>query len=742
MRLALQLPWWALLLLALSAAALAWLSYSGRVMALPPRRRAVLIGLRTATLLVLIGCLLRPVRVAPPDSARDAIVPVLVDVSRSMAIADADRQARIAAAAAIVEHDLLPSLGASVTPEVWTFGDTLQRLDMPPGSAVDGLLSAAARRSDLSGALREIHERYRGRRIAGIVVVSDGGDTGTRDASATVDDASVPIYTIGVGAASGARDVEVLELTAGEAGVVEASVDLAATLVSRGSTAAFDVRLLENGRPIDVRRVTPSGDGSPVREVFTVAPSGGAPTLYTIEIPSPADEPVVENNRRTVAVAPPGRRRRLLMIEGAPGFEHAFLKRALLADPGLELDSVVRKGRDASGKPTFFIQAAAERAPLVASGFPRDRPSLFAYDAVILANVEPDAMTSVQLEEVAAFVGVRGGGLLVLGARSFVPQGFAGTALDEVLPVSLAAREADVRRASGGANDARVGLTPDGAAHPVMRIAATPGETLKRWQVVPPLAGASAVGRPRPGAQVLAVVRAGVERPLVAVQRYGHGRAMVFTGEGAWRWRMQLPSKDRTYELFWRHAARWLASASPGRLTIVAPDALVPGDAAAVSVEVRTDAFAPVTGAAVVIRAASPSGRTTELRPALVDPGSGRYGAEMTFDEPGLYRISAEGRLGTTSLATAERWLLVGAADREMTEPRLNEQVLQRLSHATGGRYLTTDEVATLPSLLRSSAPELAEPQVLDVWHNVWIFVLLVAMLTAEWILRRSYGLR
>ena len=71
----------------------------------------------------------------------------------------------------------------------------------------------------------------------------------------------------------------------------------------------------------------------------------------------------------------------------------------------------------------------------------------------------------------------------------------------------------------------------------------------------------SPLGGPRPGASVLAVpaVRAAPPRALVAVQRYGAGRSMVFTGEASWRWRMMLPAGDRSYDTFWRQAARWLA---------------------------------------------------------------------------------------------------------------------------------------------------------------------------------------
>ena len=86
-------------------------------------------------------------------------------------------------------------------------------------------------------------------------------------------------------------------------------------------------------------------------------------------------------------------------------------------------------------------------------------------------------------------------------------------------------------------------------------------ETRKRWEAVPALASMSPLGGPRPGASVLAVTSGpgGAPRALVAVQRYGAGRSMVFTGEASWRWRMMLPANDRSYDTFWRQSVRWLA---------------------------------------------------------------------------------------------------------------------------------------------------------------------------------------
>jgi hypothetical protein len=251
------------------------------------------------------------------------------------------------------------------------------------------------------------------------------------------------------------------------------------------------------------------------------------------------------------------------------------------------------------------------------------------------------------------------------------------------------------------------------------------------------------LGAPRPGAQVLAVVGAPEgQRPLVAVQRYGQGRSMVFAGEASFRWRMQLPSQDATFELFWRQAARWLASGTPDPVAVVPPASVSPGEPVPISVDVRNDSFAAVSDAQVAVHVVDPAGRTRDAKATLSDARLGRYSTALAFDDPGVYHVTTEARRGTTIIGTAGRWILAGGADRELSDPRLNEDVLRRVSRASGGSYLAGSDVSRLPALLASLDTEPAAPQVRELWHNVWIFLAIVVLLGSEWSLRRHWGLR
>jgi uncharacterized membrane protein len=732
------LPVWAVAVALAVAAAVAWLAY--RRVPIVARRRAALSALRFTTLVWILLCLMRPVGRASDASMHDAVVPILVDSSRSMGLADADGERRIDRARAVVERDLLPALSARFHTEVLRFGERVT-----PSAAAD--LSATDRRTALGAALQAVRDRYRGRAVAGIVLVSDGGDNGSADAAAAAA-AGAPVYAVGVGARTPARDREVVSVTAAESVLGDAMVDVAVSAVAHGyGKAPLELRLLENGRAIDLQKVAPATDGTPVAATFHVSPNRDVPTIYSVEIPSAGDEIVAENNTRSVLVPAAGRPRRVLLVLGAPGFEHSFLRRALAADRSLEIDAVVRKGRDDSGAETFYVQAAGSRANALVGGYPNTREALFAYDVVVLANADPDQLTAAQLDATRAFVNTRGGGLLVLGARGFQRQGLRNTSIEDVLALELTDKTGGVLQASLAPARNRVALTSEGREHPVMQLAATPDESDKKWAAMPALASIAPLGGPKPGATVLAETGGpgGAPHALVAVQRFGEGRSMIFTGEASWRWRMSLPSQDQSYERFWRQAIRWLAQTAPEPVTLTMPAAPSPGEAIPMAIAARDRGYAPRGDAIVDLKITSPSGRVDSVHADAASGRPGEFQAAVHVSEPGIYRVSVEARQGQTALGTAVQSLLVGGIDPEMTDPRVNEDTLQRVARASGGAFFALADVGKAAGLidrLQAGVPAAAMALRRDLWSTGWSFAVLAGLLAAEWVYRRACGLR
>ena len=571
------------------------------------------------------------------------------------------------------------------------------------------------------------------------MVLSDGADTGGLIASAS---GGAPVFAVPIGAAEPTLDREVVSLSVDEEAQLQSLIDLSIVVAARGNRDPFMVRVLENGRAVHSRRVEPAASPGPIRFVIPVAPPRDVPAVYSVEIDEHPDERVRTNNRRGVLVRPADRRRAVLLVEGAPGFEHSFLKRSLAGDPALEVDAVVRKGQNESGEQTFYVQATSERAAALAAGLPSKAEDLFKYDALVLANIEADTLSTAQLDLVEAFVSKRGGGLLVLGARSFDRNGLRDTPIEAALPVSLTDRGDDAGATGGRADANRMTLTADGLLHPIMRVAPDSDASKQRWLAAPSLSSTAGLGGPRPGAVVLATSGSagGLGRPVVAVQRYGEGRSMIFGGEAAWRWRMLMPATDGTYDAFWRQGIRWLAGASQRPVEVHGPIDAMKGEPVRVNIRVRNQAFSAAPGASVNVAIEGPAGeREAPIAAASEDPAL--QTAVFTPSQDGVYRVKADVRWPDGRVESAATSVLVGGTDAEMAEPWRHDAALARIAEESGGSVVAEADLDQLPALLQKAAgaPELREK---ELWHRPWIFMALIALLATEWTLRRRWGLR
>ena len=161
----------------------------------------------------------------------------------------------------------LPGLATHGTIELLEFGKSGSLLT----PATTDSLSADGRRTELADAVQAARDRYRGRRVAGIVVLSDGAETSAAATDRPPAAQGPPVFAIGIGSPDGIPDREVASASrAGDPRLDQSLVDLHVSTVSHGfGRAPFQLRVLGNGQVLETRRVVPLADGSPVDETFT-----------------------------------------------------------------------------------------------------------------------------------------------------------------------------------------------------------------------------------------------------------------------------------------------------------------------------------------------------------------------------------------------------------------------------------------------------------------------------------------
>jgi hypothetical protein len=214
---------------------------------------------------------------------------------------------------------------------------------------------------------------------------------------------------------------------------------------------------------------------------------------------------------------------------------------------------------------------------------------------------------------------------------------------------------------------------------------------------------------------------------------------------GTWRWQMSQPLGDPAHDLFWQQLLRWLVLDSPGPVVVTAPAQTLMDDGhIELSASVRDQEYMPAPNARVTAHLMGPDGISTylDMTPAADSPGV--FHASWTADKPGSYLAEVTAQRGTgkgaedlgTGTFPFER--IDGAAENFHTTQ--NRDLLQKLASETGGRYWTPEELTRLPNEISYSDAGISVRDIKELWNMPVVFLWVLLLVAAEWLLRRKWG--
>lgn len=425
-------------------------------------------------------------------------------------------------------------------------------------------------------------------------------------------------------------------------------------------------------------------------------------------------------------------KRKLLMIEGRPRWDWRYVHNMFARDEQWEVNGVMVDGSDLPrGDKT--------------GAFPTSREALFGYDLLYLGEVSSRLFRTNELDWIAAFVGNRAGGLVLLdGARKEL-RTYTGTALAPLLPVEWIDGDAPEVQSfrltdAGRAFQAFSGVEPlgwtDGKAP----------EAKKKESVLPVTPRWIAHVRALPGTEPLVVADAGsAATPAILLRRFGAGKVYYSAFDESWRWR--LPEPEKFHERYWRQVA--LAVMEPpfavqdNRVSLDT-DAMTysPGQKAGIRVRIRDEKGRPV-GDATAYALLARDGQVVASVPLAPDEGGGGlYHATTAALDTGDYevRVSVDG-IADAEIKARTVFHVAPADIGELTELAGDEGLLRELAANGNGAYYRGEHLDDLIARLRplSSGRVIESETVL--WQSWWWFGAVIGLLTAEWILRKRVGL-
>jgi len=778
------------LLLLASAAVVAGVLYWRRVRRTGSRIRGLLTALRVSTVGLALFLLLNPSLIGERQRTVDQVVAILFDDSKSMQIVGEDslsRGDRMNALYASNSRSFESALRKRFHVARYGFGPRAERIDSPDR------LRFEKTESDIVGAVEETLGDLSGADVAAVVLFSDG----VQQPGATIDDVRLanvgaPVFTVGTGHDGLWRDVELADLSVKRTNFDKSPV--LATLRVRapgldGDTVIAEV--LEEGHLAAYKELTIDGASDsqtvqlefiPTREGYVTyqarvrhARSGQSGKVVEA-IAVPELDRFVQNNTRNFGIDNRKKAFRILYLAGSPSWENKFFRRALEEDEELKLTSLVRVARaertfefrgpnsstanrlfqgvyqDMADQPRYdesvFLRLGADESELV-SGYPSQANELFPYHLIIWGGIEHDFFSTSQLELTRAFVERRGGSLLLMGGpRSFAEGGFRGAIIDAMLPVVLRATVTGSRESASSEPFTAV-PTAEGALSGAWDLDPNPDASRSLWEELVELHGLNTFTLTRPGASVMSRVDAANSdydrQPFFAVQRYGAGQCAVMATGNTWPWHTHTPEDEPSnHQQLWRQIVRSLVMDVP-EFTLLRnkADAYTVDRPIPMEILVRDPAFEPRDGLHTTAEFTTPAGDKHSLPVEESIQELGLYTSEYVPTQPGVYSLQFTASEDDGEIAgSIEEHFTVEPDYREFRDAQYDPAFLERIASDTGGAFVPPAQLSELAGRIGSLKHDAAEKDIVRValWHWPPFLFLLVALLSAEWYIRRTRG--
>ncbi|MFH1998440.1 MAG: VWA domain-containing protein, partial [Planctomycetota bacterium] len=618
-------------------------------------------------------------------------------------------------------------------------------------------LNSEGNSTRMGDAVAEALKEFSGQRLSNIIVISDGRSNRGRDPEDGANLAAteqIPIYTVGVGDPSIARNIEIMRVNAPTVVLVNDEVIFKVSIAARGYDGRPVVLLLKNkqsGAVLASKDIELKGAETEQQELLYWKPEMEGEYHLEVEIPPDPEEQDVDDNRCTHLLRVESERIRVLYVDGYPRWEYRYLKNMLLRVENFEVQVFLQ-----SADPEFIQESSRNVAPL--TRFPQELKQLMEYHVILFGDVNPNQLgedvesSDRILQNIKEYVEA-GGGFLMQAGSLYSPAAYLGTPIADVLPVIPGVYD-EQRLKSGPMGDVSFRMKLENSFDPpeVMKLEKDPVENRRLWE--DPEFGLSGfywyypVERVKPGAEVWARHPSNQNHygnhVLFATTYYPAGRTVFLAVDSTWRWR--FPYGDRYHDLFWRKTVRFLAQNKLRRKDYrydlnTDRSHYDINERIRISARIRDEDFQLSQDSTQRIKLMDPQSREEEMELNLLEEGS--YERVLVARDPGVYQLWIEDEADSEETRHALTSFTVTIPQLEAENPILDETVLKNVARLSGGAYYGVQDFEKLVQSLKDEKQvrPLDDPERRDLWNSWWVLLVFTGLLGAEWILRKRQNL-
>ncbi|MGC4032740.1 MAG: hypothetical protein QM754_13615 [Tepidisphaeraceae bacterium] len=725
------------------------------------RSRGVRVGLATLRLLLIglvIVLLNRPTVTLTQSRVEPSVLAIAVDDSLSMRVPDVEegdhRVPRLEAVTRLLsdrDAAVVKALAGRHQLKWYKFDADAAAL---PASTTQPVpkVEATGGNTQVATSVRTILRDLQGQRLAGVVVLTDGRDMPQQSLAAAIDevkDYGAPVYAVPVGSDGPPRNVEVQSVSvedavfAGEIANVKASIK---AVGMNGQPVVVRLKDKATGKPII------DAEGKPVERVFT--PENDAPgdveLLFTpkdagtlnlvVEVEPQNGEIDSDDNVREVVVSVMDAKINVLYVDGYPRWDYRYLKTEMIRDKTVNISCLLLSA-DSS-----FRQEGDK--PI--TRFPETPAEMLEYDVVLIGDVDPRELTDNQTQLIADFVSRRAGGFGMVAGPLYSPAAWKGTPIEAVLPVDITRSAVEDWGVNGGtiAEGFRPIVTKAGTESGLFRFLPDKQENEKylaeSWQ---PLFWYARGVSAKPGVgEVFAehptdMGPDGRKAPILVAGRYGAGRTSFLAVDDSWRWRFY--HGESVFDSYWVQQLRFLARGrklGQRRLTLASQRPVYDlGQQVRLTLRVIDPQLQTQLPPQMSVKLLAADGKQVRQETLVKQDGADSYTSSFLADRLGKFTVNLPGPVpGVDDLSLP---IEVAVPKLELSSPQVDRTTLGRLASETGGRLIELSDAAR--KLAEIPTAERRVPVISNqaIWNAPIALLMFVVVLTAEWVLRKWFGM-
>lgn len=649
-----------------------------------------LTALRFVVVTILAMLLLEPMLRYFDKEIEPPIVVIAADNSQSMVMGKDSLELR--ATLSQMLESLEGSFGSDYEVATYSFGQNVKE-----GLALD--FSDPV--TDLSMLLSEVQNRYANRNIGAVILATDGIHNRGANPRYTLGASNFKVLPLALGDTMVQRDALIAEVAANRIAYLGNKFPIEVMLEARKlSGRVMNFSVLHKGKSIHNESIEVNDEAfrKPIRLLLDATEPGTQ--RYTLRIAPLEGELTLANNTREVFVDVIDSRQKVLIVAASPHPDIAALRNAITSNENYQAEVQLIGNFNAS---------------------------LDAYDLVVLHQIPVVHPRSEELR--LALLKSDKPIFAILGTQSVL-----NTLPQYGLGLDIGGWRGSYHDVGATVADGFSSFKLDAELNAFMRDA-------------PPLKVAFGNWRKANSADVLLYQRVGSIRtddPLLIVNKTSSRKVAVMLGEGIWRWRLYdyaTTQNHKRFDTFIGSLVQFLALKTDKRLFRINHDlSFMENERIVFGAELYNDAYEPVNDSEVNILFTDEEGREY---PFVFSRTSSAYRLDAGSLPVGNYNYTASTSRGGARLAesgqiTVKPYALEGAS---LTA---NHNLLYALAEASNGKVFYPSESGEIKNYLDQTAqlkPVSYTTEVFDSILNLkWLFVLILALLSAEWFMRKRSG--